>query len=100
MSTAVDHAPEAGGTPRAGKRRMSDRARGERNLGWMLSAPAFLIMIGVTLFPILYALYNSLFRFRLTDPDLEAYAADLGIADIAQMIGLGALASIGIAQVA
>lgn len=73
MSTVVDNTQEAPGTSRAARRKISDRARGERNLGWMLSAPAFLIMIGVTLFPILYALYNSLFRFRLTDPESKAF---------------------------
>ncbi len=71
MSTALDDTT-AGGKSTA-RKRVSDRARGERNLGWMLSAPAFLIMLAVTLFPILYALYNSLFQFRLTDPEGKAF---------------------------
>ncbi|MBC9955973.1 sugar ABC transporter permease [Yimella sp. cx-51] len=47
---------------------MSDRARGERNLGWKLAGPAFVVMVFVTMYPILYAVYLSLFNYRLTDP--------------------------------
>ncbi|MFT4082590.1 MAG: sugar ABC transporter permease [Nocardioides sp.] len=50
-------------------KRISDRARGERNLGWRLAGPAFVIMLFVTLYPICYAIYLSLFNYRLTDPD-------------------------------
>ncbi len=48
--------------------RLSDRARGERRLGWRLAGPAFVVMLFVTLYPILYAAYLSLFNYRLTDP--------------------------------
>lgn len=48
--------------------RLSDRARGERNLGWRLAGPAFVVMLLVTMYPILYAVYLSLFNYRLTDP--------------------------------
>ena len=47
---------------------MSDRARSERSLGWRLAGPAFIIMLLVTLYPIAYAIYLSLFNYRLTDP--------------------------------
>lgn len=47
---------------------LSDRAKGERNLGWRLAGPAFIIMLLVTLYPIGYAVYLSLFNYRLTDP--------------------------------
>jgi multiple sugar transport system permease protein len=53
------------GTAPAG---LSDRARKERRLGWMLSAPAVIIMLAVTAYPMLNALYLSLFNYRLTDP--------------------------------
>jgi multiple sugar transport system permease protein len=46
----------------------SDRAHDERRLGWMLAGPAFAVMLLVTAYPILQALYDSLFDFRLTDP--------------------------------
>src|SRR3954469_335586 len=55
--------------PRAApKEGLSDRARHERRLGWWLSAPALIIMLGVTAYPMLNALYLSLFSYRLTDP--------------------------------
>lgn len=50
-------------------RQLSDRVRGERRLGWMLAGPAFVVMLLVTLYPILQAVYESLFRFRLTAPE-------------------------------
>jgi multiple sugar transport system permease protein len=50
----------------AGK--ISDRARSERKLGWMLAGPAFAVMLLVTAYPILQATYESLFDYRLTDP--------------------------------
>jgi multiple sugar transport system permease protein len=46
----------------------SDRVRAERRLGWMLAGPAFIVMLAVTLYPILQAIYESLFQFRLTAP--------------------------------
>jgi len=48
---------------------ITDRARGERKLGWMLAGPAFIVMLAVTAYPILQATYESLFSYRLTDPD-------------------------------
>ncbi|MDQ3732476.1 MAG: sugar ABC transporter permease [Actinomycetota bacterium] len=49
--------------------RITDRARKERNLGWMLAGPAFIVMVAVTAYPILNAIWYSLFDFRLTDPE-------------------------------
>ncbi|NHC44832.1 carbohydrate ABC transporter permease [Motilibacter aurantiacus] len=53
----------------APKGALSDRAKGERRLGWMLAGPAFAVMLLVTAYPILQAFYESLFDYRLTDPD-------------------------------
>lgn len=47
---------------------MSDRTRHERRLGLMLSAPAFLVMVLVTAYPLIYAVVLSLYSYRLTDP--------------------------------
>jgi multiple sugar transport system permease protein len=52
---------------------LSDRARAERKLGWMLAGPAFVVMLMVTAYPILQAVYDSLFDFRLTDPDNRSF---------------------------
>ena len=69
MSTTVDSRTRATGTgkPRQ-KAQLSDRARSERKLGWLLAGPAFVIMLLVTLYPIVQALWDSLFSFRLTAP--------------------------------
>jgi multiple sugar transport system permease protein len=48
---------------------MSDRSRSERKLGWMLCAPAALVMLAVTAYPIGYAIYLSLLRADLRFPD-------------------------------
>ena len=52
---------------------MTDKARSERKLGWMLAGPAFAAMLFVTAYPILQAFYESLFDFRLTDPDARSF---------------------------
>jgi multiple sugar transport system permease protein len=52
---------------------ISDRSRAERKLGWMLAGPAFFVMLAVTAYPILQATYDSLFSYRLTDPDNKAF---------------------------
>ena len=51
----------------------SDRARIERKLAWLLAGPAFLVMLLVTAYPILQATYESLFDYRLTDPDNRSF---------------------------
>jgi multiple sugar transport system permease protein len=47
---------------------LSEGARAERRLGWLLCAPAVIVMLAVTAYPMLNALYLSLFSYRLTDP--------------------------------
>lgn len=60
------------------------RARSERRLGWMLCAPAVLVMLLVTAYPIGYALWLSMQRYDLRFPDdrefigLDNYGAVLG----------------------
>ena len=72
-----------GRTGRKAPKQYSDRVRAERRLGWILAGPAFAIMLLVTLYPIVQAIYESLFRFRLTAPGerefigLENYAVIL-----------------------
>ncbi|WDF34948.1 sugar ABC transporter permease [Arthrobacter agilis] len=58
-----------GNTTKKARKQYSDRVRAERRLGWMLAGPAFVIMLLVTLYPILQAIYESLFKFRLTAPE-------------------------------
>jgi multiple sugar transport system permease protein len=55
--------------PRAPARaRLSEGARAERRLGWLLCAPAVIIMVAVTAYPIGYAIYLSLQRYDLRFP--------------------------------
>jgi len=57
----------------APKGTISDRARSERKLGWLLAGPALAVMLLVTAYPILQAVYDSLFDYRLTDPDNRSF---------------------------
>ncbi|MGC1214757.1 MAG: sugar ABC transporter permease [Micromonospora sp.] len=71
---------------RAGRRArtpLSENKRAERRLGWLLCAPAALVMVLVTAYPIIYSVWLSLQRFDLRFPDqrefigLENYATVL-----------------------
>ena len=67
-TTTPTSAPAPAAASRAAAK-ASDRARSERRLGLRLSAPAFLVMILVTAYPLVYAVVLSFYRYRLTDPD-------------------------------
>jgi multiple sugar transport system permease protein len=47
---------------------LSEGARAERNLGWMLCAPAVIVMLAVTAYPVVYAIILSLQRYNLELP--------------------------------
>ncbi|MFF0088220.1 carbohydrate ABC transporter permease [Streptomyces canus] len=59
--------PEAERT-RQDKAALSVGARQERRLGWLLCAPAVVVMLAVTAYPIGYAVYLSLQRYDLRFP--------------------------------
>ncbi|MGW3646834.1 carbohydrate ABC transporter permease [Streptomyces sp. NPDC000878] len=67
--TGAPPPPEAE-TEQAGPDRaaISAGARQERRLGWLLCAPAVVVMIAVTAYPIGYAVYLSLQRYDLRFP--------------------------------
>lgn len=75
MSTTV--APDADKDVRTpskpGKAATSDRSTAENRLGLKLVAPAVVLMLLVTAWPMIQALYLSLFRYRLTAPDDRAF---------------------------
>jgi multiple sugar transport system permease protein len=52
---------------------LTDRAKAERKLGWMLCAPAVVVMLLVAGFPILYAFWLSLRRADLRFPDADKF---------------------------
>jgi multiple sugar transport system permease protein len=62
-----------GGRRSGGKPQLTDRARAERSLGIKLALPAAILMLAVTAYPILYALYLSLFRYDLRTPELNEF---------------------------
>jgi len=58
--------------PPAAKRRkapLSEGKKAERRLGWLLCAPAAIVMVAVTAYPILYSFWLSLQRYDLKFPD-------------------------------
>ncbi|HET7067654.1 MAG TPA: sugar ABC transporter permease [Nocardioides sp.] len=52
---------------------ISDRSVAENRLGQKLVAPALIMMVLVTAYPMLQALYLSLFRYRLTTPNDKGF---------------------------
>jgi multiple sugar transport system permease protein len=54
--------------PPGHKKQLSEGARAERRLGWLLCAPAVIVMVGVTGYPIIYAIWLSLERYNLELP--------------------------------
>ncbi len=63
---------------------MSGRDRAERRLGWLLCAPALTAMLVVTAYPMLYAVWLSLFRYDLRFPDLRRF---VGLANYGAVLG-------------
>jgi multiple sugar transport system permease protein len=57
-----------------GKPAMSEGKRAERRLGLLLSAPAAIIIVAVTAYPIVYAVWLSFQRYDLRFPDDKAFA--------------------------
>jgi multiple sugar transport system permease protein len=69
--TATTPAPvRAGGGQHAKKARpqLSEGARAERRLGFLLIAPAVIVMLAVTAYPVGYAIFLSLERYNLELP--------------------------------
>ena len=50
------------------KKQLSEGARAERRLGWLLCAPAVIVMVAVTAYPVIYAIWLSLERYNLELP--------------------------------
>jgi multiple sugar transport system permease protein len=66
--TAPPTAPETRTETTHRRKQLSEGARAERRLGWLLIAPAVVVMIAVTAYPIGYAIYLSLQRYDLRFP--------------------------------
>jgi multiple sugar transport system permease protein len=71
MEAGTAQAPAQPAPPK--KKRVTDRAKAERKLAWMLCAPAVIAMLLVTGYPIAYAFYLSLQKFDLRFPDQKEF---------------------------
>jgi multiple sugar transport system permease protein len=63
---------------------LSEGARSERRLGWLLCTPAAIVMLAVTAYPIGYAVYLSLQRYDLRFPSQQRF---VGLANYATVLG-------------
>jgi len=81
MSTAVA-TPATKAAPSAAAR--SDRTVAENRLGQKLVLPAVVVMLVVTAWPMIQALYLSLFRYRLTTPDDKEF---IGVSNYTTILG-------------
>ncbi len=75
-------APDAPPAVVAGRPRLTGRARAERNLAWKLCAPAVVVMLLVTAYPIVYAIWLSLFKYDLRFPGNRAFVGLRNYTDV------------------
>jgi multiple sugar transport system permease protein len=78
MEAATTEAPTAAPP----KPRITERARAERKLAWLLCAPAVIAMLLVTGYPIGYAIYLSLQKFDLRFPDDKEFVGLANYGDV------------------
>jgi multiple sugar transport system permease protein len=64
---------ESTAAPTVQRPKVSDRARHEQRLGWYLCLPAFVVMLAVTAYPMLQAVWLSLQSYRITDPQSRRF---------------------------
>jgi multiple sugar transport system permease protein len=68
VSTGSVAAPAAASSPRSGRHHLTDRARAERRLAFMLVAPAAIVMVLVTAYPLIDTVILSVQRADLRFP--------------------------------
>jgi multiple sugar transport system permease protein len=71
MSTSTETVTTKPAARAPGRRRkppLSEGARAERRFGWLLCAPAVIVMLAVTAYPVGYAVWLSLQRYNLEYP--------------------------------
>lgn len=76
-------AEEAQPTTEREQPRLSAGKRAERRLGWLLCAPAALVMVAVTAYPIAYSVWLSMLRYDLRFPDEREF---IGLANYATVL--------------
>jgi multiple sugar transport system permease protein len=75
-------APAETAAPPRQQKRVTDRARAERKLAWMLCAPAVVAMLVVTGYPICYAIYLSLQKYDLRFPHDKKFVGLANYTDV------------------
>ncbi|HEY2173441.1 MAG TPA: sugar ABC transporter permease [Mycobacteriales bacterium] len=83
---AVEERTAAGGGGKRGGKALTEGARAERRLGWLLCAPAVIVMVAVTAYPIGYAIYLSLQRSDLRFPAASKF---IGLSNYATVLSSG-----------
>ena len=82
-ATGVAQAPPQARPQHRPATSLSAGARAERRLGWLLCAPAVIVMLAVTAYPIGYAVWLSLQRYDLRFPDARRF---VGLANYATVL--------------
>jgi multiple sugar transport system permease protein len=82
-ATGVAQAPPQATPRRHRAGSLSEGARAERRLGWLLCAPAVIVMLAVTVYPIGYAVWLSLQRADLRFPAEHQF---IGLANYAAVL--------------
>jgi multiple sugar transport system permease protein len=82
MATAATDTSQAQAAPPAKKKGLSDRARSERRTAWLLCAPAVIVMLLVTGYPIVYALILSLQKYDLRFPAEKEFVGLANYVDV------------------
>jgi multiple sugar transport system permease protein len=83
-STEATTTGTAGDTAAKRRPELSEGAREERRLGWLLCSPAAIVMLAVTAYPLGYAIYLSLERYNLETPQSTKF---VGLANYAAVLG-------------
>ncbi|GAB3583796.1 sugar ABC transporter permease [Amycolatopsis endophytica] len=83
MSTVEDVSAPQQTTAKPGKPALSEGKRAERRLGWLLCAPAAIVMVAVTGYPIVYSIWLSLQRYDLRFPQQTEF---VGFANYAAVL--------------
>jgi multiple sugar transport system permease protein len=81
MATAAADTQQAQRAP-AKKKGITDRARSERRTAWLLCAPAVIVMLLVTGYPIVYAVILSLQKYDLRFPSQKKFVGLSNYADV------------------
>jgi multiple sugar transport system permease protein len=86
MSTNIEAATTGVAGERSARRKpeLSEGARAERRLGWLLCSPAVIVMIAVTAYPVGYAIYLSLERYNLETPQKTSF---VGLSNYGAVLG-------------